>query len=218
MLRPVRLVEQWTWIERGLPAGWGVTRLELAVSDPSQVDRGAALLGPLAPGRVGSRIRFAAGRGGAAAGPEAIRRLLARLDEERIEGELRLLGSDRPAEAAPAEPELAAVEQWDAGVATLPPGWSDLYAEVELTSSDHLDRAAMLCAPLNPAHFGGTPGFRFRVARRFGYGTSPEMTRRCLQRLDEDGIPAELRILRVLSDTRPAGTQGPVWYVGGRVV
>jgi hypothetical protein len=27
-----------------------------------------------------------------------------------------------------------------------------------------------------------------------------------------------LRILRVLSDTKPVGTQGPVWYVGGKVV
>ena len=28
----------------------------------------------------------------------------------------------------------------------------------------------------------------------------------------------EVRILRVLSDTKPVATQGPVWYVGGKVV
>ena len=44
------------------------------------------------------------------------------------------------------------------------------------------------------------------------------MTRRCLARLDEARIPGELRLLRVLSDTKPVGTQGPVWYVGGKVV
>jgi len=44
------------------------------------------------------------------------------------------------------------------------------------------------------------------------------MVRRCLQRLDERGIPGELRILRVLSDSKPVSTQGPVWYVGGKVV
>jgi hypothetical protein len=103
-------------------------------------------------------------------------------------------------------------------VAGLPPDWSDLYAEVELTSTDYLDRAALLLAPVNPARYGDTPGFRFRVARRFGYGASPEMTRRCFERLEEEGVRGEVRILRALSDTKPVATQGPVWYVGGRAV
>ena len=73
-------------------------------------------------------------------------------------------------------------------------------------------------APVNPARYGGTPGFRFRVASSFGYGAAPAMTRRCLERVDQAGIRAAVRILRVLSDTRPVATQGPVWYVGGRSV
>ena len=44
------------------------------------------------------------------------------------------------------------------------------------------------------------------------------MVRRCLQRLDDEGIPGELRILRVLSDSKPVATQGPVWYVEGKAV
>jgi hypothetical protein len=44
------------------------------------------------------------------------------------------------------------------------------------------------------------------------------MVRRCLSRLGEQEIPGEVRILRSLSDTNPVGTQGPVWYVGGKVV
>jgi len=44
------------------------------------------------------------------------------------------------------------------------------------------------------------------------------MVERCLQRLDERDIPADVRVLRALSDTKPVGTQGPVWYVGGKVV
>jgi hypothetical protein len=36
--------------------------------------------------------------------------------------------------------------------------------------------------------------------------------------VDEIGFPGELRVLRVLSDTRPVATQGPVWYVEGKVV
>ena len=44
------------------------------------------------------------------------------------------------------------------------------------------------------------------------------MTRRCLERLDEEGITGRLRILRALSDTKAVATQGPVWYVGGKAV
>jgi hypothetical protein len=44
------------------------------------------------------------------------------------------------------------------------------------------------------------------------------MARRCLERLDDSGIPGQLRVLHALSDTKPVYTQGPVWYVGGRAV
>jgi hypothetical protein len=44
------------------------------------------------------------------------------------------------------------------------------------------------------------------------------MTRRCFERLDEEGIRGRVTVLRALSDTRPVQTQGPVWYVGGRSV
>jgi hypothetical protein len=27
-----------------------------------------------------------------------------------------------------------------------------------------------------------------------------------------------VRVLRLMSDTHPVGTQGPVWYVGGKAV
>jgi hypothetical protein len=60
--------------------------------------------------------------------------------------------------------------------------------------------------------------FRFRAARRFGYGAAPQMVARCLARCDEDGIRGAVRILRVLSDTRPAATQGPVWLLEGKTV
>ena len=44
------------------------------------------------------------------------------------------------------------------------------------------------------------------------------MTRRCLARLDEEGIPARVTVLRVLSDTHNVATQGPVWRVAGKAV
>ena len=42
-------------------------------------------------------------------------------------------------------------------------------------------------APLNPARYSDAVGFRFRVGR-YGYGAAPEMTRRCFERLDTEGI------------------------------
>ena len=76
----------------------------------------------------------------------------------------------------------------------------------------------MLLAPLNPARLGEPNALRFRGAHHFGYGASPEMATRCFERCEEDGLTGEVEILRVLSDTNPVGTQGPVWLVDGRVV
>jgi hypothetical protein len=213
----VKLVDQWREIETALPARWGDARLALLLEDPELADRALALLAPTVPGRSGRTIRFTAARSGAGAGPEAIRRALARLDAERIAGTLELVSSDE----APSEPTIrrdAFVPEWDTALGVLPADWSDLYGELEIDSSDNLERAALLLAPLNPVRFGGTPGFRFRAAHSFGYGASPGMVRRCLERLDAEDITGELRVLRVLSDTHPAATQGPVWQVGGRTV
>jgi hypothetical protein len=204
MLRRVSLVDEWREIQGQLPPGWGDVRLRLTVPDEGDCDRAAALLGPTNPGRRGKVISFF-----------TVRRLLARLDREGIDAELELVGVGA-ARAAEVEQQRSLATSWDEELSRLPTDWSDLYAEVELASSDHLERAALLLAPLNPARFGGTPGFRFRVARSFGYGASSEMTRRCLERLDADVIRGTLRILWALSDTRPAQTQGPVWYVGGK--
>jgi hypothetical protein len=211
------LVADWEELQRSLPEDWGTARLRLTVADEDDGERAAALLGPANPGRRGKVILVFAARRGAGPSPESLRSLLARLDAERIQGELELVGSDE-AEPDQVISKTTLVATWDAAVAGLPSDWSDLYAESELVSSDWLERAALLMAPLNPARYGETPGFRFRVARRFGYGASPEMTRRCLERVDQEGIRGELRILRVLSDTHPVATQGPVWYVEGKSV
>jgi hypothetical protein len=143
--------------------------------------------------------------------------LLRRLDEEGIAGELELLDVRKaPPEELRKRETLRA--QWVRAVAGLPPDWSDVYGEVRLDSTDYVERAALLLAPLNPARYGGPAGLRFRCARRFGYGAAPEMVARCFERCDEEGITGEVEIIHALSDTNPVGTQGPVWLVGGRVV
>ena len=212
------LVDQWKAIERTMPENWADARLLLRLADPERIDRGAAILAPLNAGRTTGGLRFYCARRGSGPLPDLMARLLGRLDAENIEGELELVGSG---EAEPPPPPVARrslAETWDAEIDALPPDWSDVYAELELTSTDYLDRAALLTSPLNPARYGGRPGFRFRAARRFGYGASPGMVRRCLERLDAESITGEVRILRALADTQPVATQGPVWYVGGRSV
>jgi hypothetical protein len=220
MLRLVRLVEQWRSVEEQLPAGWAEARLELELADERQAARAAAVLGPANPGRGGSIVRFDAARGGGGIGPDAVAGLLRRLDREGIAGTLRLMETrEREARTAAAEEgRPALVAAWERELDGLPDDWSDLHVEVVLRSSDQLERAALMLAPLNPTRYGDVTGFRFRCAREFGYGASPQMVRRCFERCDAERITGTVRILRALSDTRPVATQGPVWYVGGKAV
>jgi len=211
------LVEQFRRLESGLPDGWQSAHLRLFVTDESDAGRAAALLGPTNPGRRGKAIDFWMGRRGAGVGPDGIGALLRRLDVESIQGELEIMHvEEQPAPEDAGRQTLA--DAWDAADATLPPDWSDLYAEVELSSSDYIEPGAVRLSPLNPTRPDARPLFRFRAARKFGYGASPEMVRRCLERLDEAGMAGELRILNVVSDSYPAKTQGPVWYAGGKVI
>ncbi|MGE5689642.1 MAG: hypothetical protein ACM33B_03705 [Pseudomonadota bacterium] len=213
----MRLVDQWRAIEAELPERWGEATLSLTLADEARQPRAAALLAPLAPGRSGTSLRFSAVRHRAGASSGAVARALARLDAERIRGEVGLVATDEAAVAV-AAPQSTAAGSWDGQLATLPSDWSDVWGEVRLRNTDVLERAALLCAPLNPARTEDGFGFRFRAARVSGYGASTEMVRRCLSRLDEEGIPARASVLRALSDTGHVSTQGPVWYVDGKVV
>ena len=211
------LVGQFRELVEALPDGWQAARLRLTVPEEGDCSRAAALLGPTNPGRHGKVINFTTARRGAGVGPDGIRSLLSRLDADGIEGELALVGVEAAANAIPTEARTLA-DAWDDAVTTVPPDWSDLYAEVELPSSDYIEPGALRLSPLNPTRPDARPLFRFRAARTFGYGASPEMVRRCLERLDEAGIRGELRILHVISDSHPAKTQGPVWYEAGKVI
>jgi hypothetical protein len=219
MLRVMRLVVQWREIVQGLPEGWADARLALTVAGEAQARRAATLLAPVNPRQRGTELRFSCSRQGAGPPPQLVSGLLRRLDTERIRGRLELVRTERAAAAeGPAISRATLVETWDEAVSALPPDWSDVYAEIELVSTDWLDRAALLLAPVNPARFDARPALRFRVARRFGYGASAGMTRRCLERVDAESIRGTVRILHALSETEPVHTQGPVWYVEGRSV
>jgi hypothetical protein len=201
---------------RELPDDWSSARFAVAFDDEQRAGRAAALLGGITADRHRNEVRFSTARHGGGASPDTVSRALRRIDRDGLGGDLKLVSSD-VAEPAQERQRARLAAAWDELAQTLPPDWSDLYAEVALDSTDYLDPAALALAPVNPSRADG-PSFRFRVARRFGYGASQQMFRRCLERLDEAGITGRLSILYVLSDTKPVATQGPVWYVGGKVV
>jgi hypothetical protein len=193
---------------------WSGARIRVTLEEPERADRAAQLLAPLQPVRAAPNVLTFPVVGAS----DTVRRLLERLDTEHIHGTLEVLSSDPVDPPEPEAPPTTLRESWEAALQTLPADWSDLLAEVELESSDWLDRAAVNMVPLNPRRDGSRLAFRFRAARTFGYGASTEMVARCLARCDEDGIRGEVRILRALSATRPVQTQGPVWQLEGNTV
>jgi hypothetical protein len=211
------LGDQWNTVQNGLDPRWSDAQVVLTVDDPARAERASALLAPAGPGRTGATIRFRVASDGSGVGPEAVRRMLRRIDAEGIEGSLELVAASETA-PIPEVPKTTLAESWDAALADLPADWSDLLCELAVTSSDHIDLTALLMGPANPLRQIENLTFQFRVAQTFGYGASAGMTRRCLERVDEAGIPGTVRVLRLMSDTHPVGTQGPVWYVGGKAV
>jgi hypothetical protein len=210
----VSVAGQWKAIGSELPEGWSRASLRLELPDRESADEAAALLGPAGPYRADpTALQFAVARDGSAQSPDNLMRLLRRLDA----GTLSLSGSQAAKKVLVPE-ATSLVEAWDTALAQLPSDWSDLYGEVLLTSTDYIERAAVDCIQMNPRRDGDRAAFRFRAARRTGYGVSPAMARRCFERCDADGITGSIVILRALSDTHHAGTQGPVWLVGGKTI
>ena len=213
------LVGQWQELQAALPPDWAGADIGLELRSREEADRAAALLGPAQPYRATpTTVRFASARDGSRPSPDSIARLLRRLDDARVIGRLARTGAR--AAAPRAEPAAASslVDSWDAALAGLPGDWTDLYGEVRLLSSDYVEPAAVLCVPMNPRREGRRNAFRFRCARRAGYGVSPVMARRCLARCDEAGIRGSVEVLAVISDTQLVATQGPTWLLAGRNV
>jgi hypothetical protein len=215
----MRTVDQWAQIEKDLPPDWSEAQLTF-VAEGSVADA-AAVLGPLQPGRVGDALRLHVER--ADGGVERARNIFRRLDGRRIWGTLELIGAIEDvvpgsASAETTTPGASLAETWDAALAALPPDWSDVLCVLELDSSDHVPRAALLGAPLNPSRVPGDVALQFRASGKQGYGVSPQMARRCFERMDAEAITGSIRIAYGLSDTENAATQGPVWRLAGRSV
>ena len=223
MLTAVKLVDQWQALERRLPETWESVSLRLTTEQPDELSEAARILGPMNVGRVGPELAVTVRRAGGQAGPEAARRLFARLDAARVWCRLEQVAI-ASADALPLReesvgtPTVPLVEAWDHLLAEVPLDWSDLLCALDLDSSALLPRTALLTAPINPTRSPDRVGFTFRCAQRAGYGVSPGMARRSFERLDAEGILGSVELLRVACDTDHVGTQGAVWYVGGKVL
>ncbi len=210
----VSVAEQWETIGSNLPDGWAHAQLRLELRDGDAADNAAALLAPAGPYRAAPTVLlFTVARDGTAASPDSIARLLRRLTS----GTLELSGSQAAAKI-PEQHIARLVEGWDAMVAGLPADWSDLYVELDLISTDFIERASVLCIQCNPRRDGTRAALRFRSARVAGYGVSATMARRCLERCDAENIRGTVTALRVLSGTRHVDTQGPVWLAAGKTI
>jgi hypothetical protein len=219
MLIPMRAAEQWAQIEDTLDPNWA--EAQLAFTPEGAPGDAATALAPLQPVRVGNELRFHVTRSGG--GHERLRNTLRRLDGNRVWGTLSLVEATAAAVApeppGPTDtPVRPLAKAWDELVATLPPDWSDVLCELELDSSDHVPRAALLGAPMNPTRVPDAIALRFRVSGKQGYGVSPQMARRCFERMDAEAITGRIQVVYDLSDTENVVTQGPVWRVGGRSV
>lgn len=211
----MRAVDQWQAIEAGLPEGWEEVRLAFVPEGPAE--EAAALLLALRPGRVDDEVRLHVRRDLGEA--TTLRNLLGRLDEKRVWGVLTLLDATAaPVASREREMPLGLAEAWDREVSLLPAGWRDLLCELEIDSGALLPRAALLGAPLNPTRVPGASALRFRASSGGGYGTAEQMVRRCLERMDAEGITGRVRVLNALSDTENVATQGPVWRIAGKSV
>ena len=208
------LVDQWKSLGSQLPADWRTAELSLRLEETNESETAARLLAPAQPVRPEPGVlRFSVARDGTAPSPDGIQRLLGRIDQLRLHGKLAIVSTaTRDVPAAVEQESLAA--QWASLEATLPTDWSHALAELELDSTDYVEPASLYCTPLNLRRDGKSARLRFRAARAFGYGGSPEMVRRCLERCDEHDIKGRLRIVQLASSVDSVGTQGPLLTVG----
>jgi hypothetical protein len=209
------LVDQWKTLGSELPEGWSSAELELRLEQRSEAELTSRLLGAAQPYRPEpGTLRFRVARDGTAPSPDGIQRLLRRIDGERIHGKLTVVrSSSRAAVIEHADESLVA--SWLNAEQSLPADWSHALCELEVRSTDYIDRASLDCVPMNLRRIGDTNRLRFRAARTFGYGASPAMVRRCFERCDADGIKGAVQVVNAVSSSDPVGTQGPVWMTAG---
>ena len=213
----MRLVEQWNAIEQGLDPRWSDARLVLTIDDETQPRRALALLAPAGPGRAGNAIRFYATRARRrCSDPKRCDDICAG-STTKASAAAELVVVRRRAGAPPRSRARRLAAEWDAALAALPGDWSDLLCELELTSSDHIERAALLARP-DQSGAGGTDARASASGARTASATArrPAWCAAASRGSTRTPSAADMRIARALSDVHPVGTQGATFLVGRR--
>ena len=209
----MRAADQWARMEVELGPDWDDAHLSFT-PEGSTADA-AAILAPLAQdGSDGSSDSTSPATGAVASGFG----IFSRGSTPSVWGTLSLIESTQPMPAAggPTPRRSSLVNAWDDAVARLAPGWSDLLCELELDSSDHLPRAALLGAPMNPTRNPEAIALRFRVSGKQGAGLAgdgPAVLRADGRRRDHGTDLAPRRALRH-GERRYAGPR----LAGGRTL
>ncbi len=167
---PMRAAEQWAQIEEGLDPDWGggtahVRRRRLGGrrrrgSRPAAAGTGRRRAAASRPAR-GRRCRACTQHLPAARRPTDLGHAGAHRASTDVVPGLRRRGH-RPAEAL--RSPRTGTRLWRA----LPPDWSDILCMLELDSSDHLPRAALLGAPMNPTRVPGEIALQLSRVREAG--------------------------------------------------
>ena len=185
--------KDWQDCEAELPAGWVDARRQSDARGRRARRPGdrAARAAPaaFAPGRdtisLRHRPRRAPGRA-----PRRCGAALARLDAERLHGALVVgvgRASGRP-EPEARRPHRACPSRGTRRSRRCRPTGATSSARSSSTPPTTSSRARCNMAPINPRRVGDTLRLQFRSASRFGYGASPGMVRRCLERCDAAGM------------------------------
>ena len=167
----MKLVDQWSAIEAGLPGRLGGRAAHAHDRAGRAICRGrtGARLDQRRQGRLDARLRRQPRRrsSGAAGGERGSSSASttsgpgAGSSRSRVAAAIAAPASTRPVAGAG---RCSVAASWDAALAPLPSDWTDLLCELEIDSSTLLDRTALLCAPLNPTRDGDALAFTFRCS------------------------------------------------------
>ena len=219
MLRLLRLVDQFSELERGLADDWSraTPPAHYRQRGPARTRGRAARAGDPRPRGPDAALRRRPQRGPASR-PRPSRRLLKRLDDERIEGELELARCSRyRREERRQKPTLR--EQWDAAArrraARLERPVRRRCASTPPTTSS----GPHCCSHRSTLH--GSPDaatLRFRSAQQLRLRRVAADGGALLHALRRRGHHGRDRSPPRALRHAPSATQGPVWLLGGRTV
>ena len=189
----------------------GDVALRVRPEQAAELGEAARVLGSMSPGRVGDELALTVRRARRLAGADAARASSAcsttrgsGASSSRSDGRASAVRRRQPTAAPRLRSPTRGTLSWRrcraTGRSALPP-------------RDRLERrpprTALLCAPVNPTTVEARARVHLPLRGRAGYGVSPAMARRCFERLDAEGLPGRVEVLRLLSRRTTSAPRAP---------